>query len=74
MTTGADRDSIMALDDIIFTPQCATYNGTIPTPHTESTTPYTGPSTTANTAITTSYTGPTTTTPIGNEFFSRRIK
>ncbi|CAF4729232.1 unnamed protein product, partial [Rotaria magnacalcarata] len=29
--TGIDRDAIMAIDDITFTPQCIKYNGTIPT-------------------------------------------
>ncbi|CAF4325762.1 unnamed protein product, partial [Adineta steineri] len=57
--TGADRDAIMALDDITFTPQCVKFNGTIPTrPPTTSTTPYTGTPTTSTTTTTT----PTTTT------------
>ncbi|CAF1046788.1 unnamed protein product [Didymodactylos carnosus] len=30
VTTGPNQDSIMALDDITFTPQCAKYNGTRP--------------------------------------------
>jgi hypothetical protein len=57
--TGADRDAIMALDDITFTPQCVKFNGTrptTPTVPTATTTQYTGPSTT-----TTPYTGPSTT-------------
>ncbi|CAF0718676.1 unnamed protein product [Adineta steineri] len=62
--TGADRDAIMALDDITFTPQCVKFNGTIPTrPPTTSTTPYTGTPTTSTTTTTTPYTGtPTTST------------
>ncbi|CAF4840990.1 unnamed protein product, partial [Rotaria sp. Silwood1] len=56
--TGADRDGIMAIDDITYTPQCVQYNGTIPTVPT--TTPYTGPQTTTSTP--TPYTGPPTTT------------
>jgi len=64
VTTGADRDAIMAIDDITFTPQCVKFNGTIPT--IPPTTPYTGPTTTAytgpaTTTTTTVYTGPPTT-------------
>ncbi|CAF1517485.1 unnamed protein product [Rotaria sordida] len=67
--TGADRDGIMAIDDVTYTPQCVKYNGTIPTRPTTTTstpTPYTGPPTTTSTS--TPYTGPpttTTTTPMG---------
>jgi len=64
--TGADRDAIMALDDITYTPQCVIYNGTTPT-RPPTTTPYTGPPTTTTKYVgpsttTTPYTGPPTTT------------
>ncbi len=63
VTTGADRDAIMVLDDITFTPQCVKFNGTIPTipPTTTTTTVYTEPSTTTTTTATV-YTEPSTTT------------
>ena len=51
----------MALDDIVFSPDCATFNGTLP--FTTSTTPYTGSSTTSTTTTPIPYTGtPTTST------------
>ncbi|CAF1639090.1 unnamed protein product, partial [Adineta ricciae] len=76
--TGVDRDAIMAIDDITFTPQCIKFNGTIPTR--PPTTPYTGPSTTTTTTTstssttditgittTTTYSGPATTTTTPSE-------
>ncbi|CAF5027780.1 unnamed protein product, partial [Rotaria sp. Silwood1] len=64
--TGADRDGIMAIDDITYTPQCVQHNETMSTPYTDlsktttAITTYTGPSTTIST--TTPYTDPPTTT------------
>jgi len=64
VTTGANRDAIMALDDVSYTPQCVQYNGTTPTRPTV--TPYTGPpTTTTEPPTTTPYTGPPTTTTSG---------
>ncbi|CAF1080522.1 unnamed protein product [Rotaria sordida] len=80
VTTGVDRDAIMALDDITYTSQCVKYNGTISTRPTTTTTPCTGSSTTTTrytgiTTITTTtkYTEPSTTTTIRTTTTTRSV-